>query len=124
MSKDLQGRGGWMGCWGRTTQVHTGMQSEAQHSWDIHEVGRRPLRLEQREGGREGPGCQEGSGLSSAGYREVKRCVMYLVGTSWSLVTEQTVQGAGRSRAVSWEAERSTGWEACQSGPGQSVPMF
>ena len=28
------------------------MQSEAQRSWDIHEVGRRPLRLEQREGGR------------------------------------------------------------------------
>ena len=54
MSKDLQGRGGWMGCWGRTTQVHTGMQSEAQCSWDIHEVGRRPLRLEQREGGKEG----------------------------------------------------------------------
>lgn len=41
-----------MGCRGRTTQVHTGMQSEAQRSWDVHEVGRRPLRLEQREGER------------------------------------------------------------------------
>lgn len=109
-----------MGCWGRTTQIHRGMQSEAQCSWDIHEAGRRPLRLEQREG----PVCPEGSGLSSAGYGEVKRRVMHLVGTSWSLVTEQTVQGAGRSRAVSWEAERSTAWEACQSGPGQSSRMF
>ena len=27
--------------------------------------------------------------------------VMYLVGTSWSLVKKQAVQGAGRSRAVS-----------------------
>ena len=60
-----------MGCGGRTVQVHAGMQSAAQCSWDIHEVGRRPLRLEQREVS----SCREGSGLSSAGYREVKRWV-------------------------------------------------
>ena len=42
--------------------------------------------------------------------------VMYLVGMSWSLVKKQAVRGAGRSRAVSWEA--------CQCGPGRSLRMF
>lgn len=96
---------------------HTGLHRDAECGsvpQAAHEVGRRPPRLEQREGG-----LRPSRGLWLVLFRTQggkKMGVMCLVGTSWSLVKEHTAQGVGRSRAASWAAR--------QSGPGRSLWLF